>query len=240
MARSPEKKESDLKKWRRAADIVWNVFFNGIIGFLYFGIMGLVQFLVLVGIPFGKPYFRFAKYMFHPASYKIVNKRTITPFMKFYNVLYVIVAGWEMYLSVLFIAGLAFISIIYIPIAKQLFHHAKFFFNPRAYTFEKIAYQGVTEEEKKAQESKKPVEVVVKEAPKKIENQPVMAENAPVHEVVVKPLEAKSSAVPDRAPEETPKREKSPAKPAPKAVPSYKIIQHISASGIAQQVVENK
>jgi hypothetical protein len=163
--------------------------------------------------------------------------------MKFYNVLYVILAGWEMYLSVLLIAGLAYLSVLYIPIAKQLFHHARFFFNPRAYTFEKIAYQGVTEEEKKAQAEKaqserKPVEVVAKEeAPKAKPQKPALAEKAPVHEVVVAPAEAQSEKAPDAPKKEAPK---APGKAAPQPEPTYKIIQHISASGISQQVIESK
>lgn len=205
-----EKHASSLKKWRKAADIVWNVFLNGVIGYVLYVLMGALFCLTLIGIPFFSSYYRYAKHLFHPANCKLVQNRDVKGFMKVMTFVHLVVFGWEEWLLCMVFAGLCYVSVIYIPIGKQLFRQAKFFFNPRSYTFEDISYQGVKDEEKVEKEPKKEVE-----EPKK--------EEKPVEEA--KPVEG-AKPTPAPAPEKadqptiiyapTPETPKAQAKPAEK------------------------
>jgi len=196
-----EKHASSLKKWRKAADIVWNVFLNGVIGYVLYVLMGALFCLIGLGIPFFSSYYRYAKHLFHPANCKLVQNRDVKGAMKFLTLLHTIVFGWEGWLLCMVFAGLCYISVIYIPIGKQLFRQAKFFFNPRSYTFEDISYQGVSDEEKaeKAAKEKAPAkEEPQKEAAPKIapttvsekKEEPVAV--APVKETPKAPLPKKT------------------------------------------------
>lgn len=166
MENEQEKHASSLKKWRKAADIVWNIFLNGVIGYVLYVLFGGIFCLVLVGIPFFSSYYRYAKHLFHPANCKLVQNRDVKGFMKVLNILHLVLFGWEMCLLAFLFAGLCYCTVIYIPIAKQLFRQAKFFLNPRSYTFETISYQGVTDEEKAEKEPKKDEKPAVKETAK--------------------------------------------------------------------------
>jgi uncharacterized membrane protein YccF (DUF307 family) len=163
MENEQEKHASSLKKWRKAADIVWNVFLNGVIGYVLYVLFGALFCCLLVGIPFFSSYYRYAKHLFHPANCKLVQNRDVKGFMKVLNILHLVLFGWEMCLIVFLFAGLCYCSVIYIPIGKQLFRQAKFFLNPRSYTFETISYQGVTDaDEEDDEEPKKEAEVAPK------------------------------------------------------------------------------
>jgi uncharacterized membrane protein YccF (DUF307 family) len=203
-----EKHASSLKKWRKAADIVWNVFLNGVIGYVLYLLMGALFCLALIGIPFFSSYHRYAKHLFHPANCKLVQNRDVKGFMKFMTLLHTVVFGWEGWLLCVAIAGLCYVSVIYIPIGKQLFRQAKFFFNPRSYTFEDISYQGVKEEEKAEKEPAKD-EAPKAEAPKKEAAPKAEAAPAPIPETKAEPALTVKPASP-----ETPK-----AAAAPKAAP---------------------
>jgi uncharacterized membrane protein YccF (DUF307 family) len=173
-----EKHASSLKIWRKVADIVWNVCLNGVICFVVYLLEACVFVLTLIGIPFIKSYFRYAKNMFHPAGYKMVNNRKVGGFMFFLTIVYDIFYGWEEFLFTLLLGLLCYASIIYIPIGKQLWHHAKFFLNPRAYTFERISYPGVSDEEEEEIEKAPKEELNEKTAPK-TEKEPAPVKAAP-------------------------------------------------------------
>jgi uncharacterized membrane protein YccF (DUF307 family) len=218
MENEQEKHASSLKKWRRAADITWNIFLNGVIGYVLYVLFGAIFCLVLVGIPFFSSYYRYAKHLFHPANSKLVQNRDVKGFMKVMSFLHLVLFGWEMCLVVFLFAGLCYCTVIYIPIGKQLFRQAKFFLNPRSYTFEAISYQGVTDEEKAKKEPKKEVEAAPKEkaAP---QTQAEVKKDETVAKPVssVTPVEAKATAAP--APKKN--EAKKPADPSQAIVVQY-------------------
>jgi uncharacterized membrane protein YccF (DUF307 family) len=172
-----------------------------VIGYVLYVLFGAIFCVALVGIPFFSSYYRYAKHSFHPANCKLVQNRDVKGFMKVLNILHLVLFGWEMCLLTYFFAGLCYCTVIYIPIAKQLFRQAKFFLNPRSYTFETISYQGVTDEEKAEKEPKKEVEAAPKE-----KAAPAPQAEAKKEEVVVKPATAPAPKA----------EEKAAAAPAPK------------------------
>lgn len=202
------KHDSSLLKWRRASDIVWNVFLNGVIGYVLTLLYGFITCAVLIGLPLFSSYHRYAKHLFRPANCKLVQNREVKGGMKVLTFLHTLLFGWEMYLLTLVVAGLCYITVIYIPIAKQLFRQAKFFFNPASYTFEVISYWGVKEKEKAeavTKEEKEAPAEVVKENPA-----PVETPKAETEVVPAKPEEARIILLSPKA--ETPKTEAAPKK----------------------------
>lgn len=239
-----QKHASSLKKWRKAADIVWNIFLNGVLSFLFYMVVGILLCCTLVGIPFLPSFYRYAAHLFTPANSKMVETREVKGFMAFMTLLFDVLFGWELWLLCYLFGALCYCSIIYIPIAQQLFHQAHFFFNPRAYVFEPIAYQGVIKEEKPSKPE------AVEEAPKAPAAKPVLAEANALPVAVTSPKEEKEATsekkpIPVVVVQPTPKaklapapakKEPAPANVMPRPLPKGPlIIQYITYGGKPQE-----
>lgn len=107
-------------------NILW-VIFIGIESVISCVIVGCVYCVTLIGIPFGLRYFKFIKLVFAP-----FGKKVETHFGKhgFLNVVWLIFGGIELFLVYGLIGIICFITIIGIPLGKQIFKISKYFLAP--------------------------------------------------------------------------------------------------------------
>lgn len=96
-------------------NILWFIF-GGLISFLYFGFMGILLCITIIGIPFGKQCFKMAKLVIFPFGKKIDTNFGSHPIA---NIIWAILFGWEYAVSMLIFSLILYITIIGIPFAKQ-------------------------------------------------------------------------------------------------------------------------
>lgn len=103
-------------------NILWIVLLAGPLFALLWGIFGVLLCLTVIGIPFGIQCFKAAGLMFAP-----FGKSVDTDFDSFFlaNVLWAVLAGWEMFLSIAAVASVLCVTIVGIPAGLQLFKLAK-------------------------------------------------------------------------------------------------------------------
>ena len=105
---------------------VFNFFWILIVGIssvIYNAVVGVACMITIIGIPFGLQYFKFLPLVFAPAGKVVVTKFGKHPIM---NTLWLLFGGFETFLVYLILSGVLSITIIGIPLAKQLFKIAKF------------------------------------------------------------------------------------------------------------------
>ena len=90
-------------------------------------ILGVACCCTLIGIPFGLQYFKFIKLAFAPAGKRVINRYGKHPFM---NTVWLILGGIEMYLVYLIIGALCCVTVVGIPLGKQLFKIATYNLGP--------------------------------------------------------------------------------------------------------------
>lgn len=101
-----------------------------LIGIWYFIesiIMGVISILTIIGIPFSKIWFGFAKLSFCP-----FNKEVHIDYSshKFLNTLWLATFGWIYALVFSFSGIVCFVTLIFLPFGKQCFKIAKYFAVP--------------------------------------------------------------------------------------------------------------
>ncbi|MDR2568610.1 MAG: YccF domain-containing protein [Mycoplasmataceae bacterium] len=102
-------------------NILWFVFY-GFWQYLALCLAGVILCITLIGIPFGVAMFKIAKSVLAPFGKLAEVNYKAHPIM---NTIWVILAGWMMFLSNLIWAGIFCITIIGIPFGKQIFKIAK-------------------------------------------------------------------------------------------------------------------
>ena len=110
---------------KKLGNFLWCVL-GGFIFAAVYSVLGLVFCLTLVGIPFGKQYFKLAKLVFKPFD-KIVLVENKRPFGNFlWNIL-----GGIVFSLVYFVLGVVLcVTLIGIPFGKQCFKLAGVAFKP--------------------------------------------------------------------------------------------------------------
>ena len=111
---------------RTIANIIWFIF-GGLILFVLWTLLGLLLCITVIGIPFGRQCFKFARLMIAPFGKKVnlnVMKHPIA------NIIWVILFGWEMCLGYVFAGVIFCITIIGIPFGKQCFKLAALSLTP--------------------------------------------------------------------------------------------------------------
>jgi len=100
-------------------NIIWLVFGGLVAAFFYFlGGIGLC--LTIVGIPFGLQSFKLAKAVLAPFGKEVVQEKSASGCLAVvFNLLWIVLFGWEIAVAHLVSAVLLAITLIGIPFAKQ-------------------------------------------------------------------------------------------------------------------------
>ena len=99
------------------ANIIWFVF-GGLLMALIWFLFGLILCLTIIGIPLGKQFFKLSALVLFPFGKKVETNFEKHPIL---NIIWMLLFGWEMAISHLFIGLFFFITIIGIPFGKQWF-----------------------------------------------------------------------------------------------------------------------
>lgn len=101
-------------------NIIWLIFGGFLAGLGYiFG--GLLLCLTIVGIPFGLQSIRLGVATFAPFGKDVVEERSEGPLQLLFDVIWILLFGWEIAIAHLTGGLLLFITIIGIPFARQHF-----------------------------------------------------------------------------------------------------------------------
>lgn len=111
---------------KTVANIIWFIF-GGFVSALGWLLAGIVLCITIVGIPFGLQCFKFIGVACAPFGKKVDTNFSAHPVANF---LWLLFFGWELCLSYLFLAVIYCITIIGIPIGKQVFKMCKLSFAP--------------------------------------------------------------------------------------------------------------
>ncbi|MGM9683713.1 MAG: YccF domain-containing protein [Eubacteriales bacterium] len=106
-----------MKVINTIANIIW-VIVGGLLTWLAWMLVGLLLCITIVGIPFGKQCFKFAKISFAPFGKKVALDFSSHPVA---NVIWLLLVGWEMFLGYIALALVYMITIIGIPVGIQVF-----------------------------------------------------------------------------------------------------------------------
>ena len=106
---------------RLISTILWLIF-GGLITALLWFVFGVLLCITIVGIPFGKQCFKFAKLSLMPFGKKVRVDFEKHPIM---NLIWLVLFGWELMLCYLAATLLCFITIIGIPKGIQIFKFSK-------------------------------------------------------------------------------------------------------------------
>jgi uncharacterized membrane protein YccF (DUF307 family) len=100
-------------------NILWLIF-GGLIAGLGYIIGGLVLCLTIIGIPFGIQSIKLGFATFAPFGKEVVERQDAnSPLRLIFNLLWIILFGWEIAVAHLIAALILVITIIGIPFAKQ-------------------------------------------------------------------------------------------------------------------------
>lgn len=100
-------------------NVIWLIF-GGLITGLGYIIGGLVLCLTIIGIPFGLQSIKLGFAAFAPFGKDVVETRNAdSPLRLIFNLLWILLFGWEIALAHLISAAILAITIIGLPFAKQ-------------------------------------------------------------------------------------------------------------------------
>lgn len=103
-------------------NIIWFVF-GGLIGAIFWALIGLLLSITIIGIPFGIQCFKIARLVLWPFGSKVkIGEFGVGGLIG--NILWIIFIGWELCVFHAVVGAIFFISIIGIPFAKQHFKFA--------------------------------------------------------------------------------------------------------------------
>lgn len=107
-------------------NILW-IIFTGLYSAIAYFLLGIVWCITIIGIPFGKQCFKFARLAIWPFGSTVDTNFGKHPIA---NVLWIIFGGLEMAIAFAFIGVVWCITIVGIPFGKQCFKFAKLSFMP--------------------------------------------------------------------------------------------------------------
>lgn len=118
--------DRNMKDFNIVLDVIW-VFLIGLFGSLICGIAGTLYCLTIVGVPFGLILYRVIPLVFKP-----INKRVVLNFKDFwfFNVLWLFCGGFIIAMFFEIVTLLFYITIIGIPIGRQIKKIATVFWAP--------------------------------------------------------------------------------------------------------------
>ncbi len=118
---------------RAIGNFLWFLF-TGLVSGLAWFILGLIWCITIIGIPFGKQCFKFAKLSFLPFGKTVNGNFDKHPIA---NVIWIIFGGFAIALGYLIVGLVWCITIIGIPFGKQCFKLAKLTLSPFGATISK-------------------------------------------------------------------------------------------------------
>jgi uncharacterized membrane protein YccF (DUF307 family) len=102
---------------RTIGNIIWFILV-GLASWFYFVFTGILLCITIIGIPFGTQCFKLAGLVVWPFGKKVNSNFEKHPIA---NVIWIILFGWEYFLSMAFVGIIFCITIIGIPFGKQCF-----------------------------------------------------------------------------------------------------------------------
>lgn len=108
-------------------NILWIIFGGLILSLLWF-ISGIILCATILGIPFGIQCFKFAAFILAPFGKEIQYSNKISSLL--FNLIWILVFGWELAISSAVIGLIWCITIVGIPIGLQCFKFAQLAFMP--------------------------------------------------------------------------------------------------------------
>lgn len=112
---------------KTVANILW-IIFGGLLIAILWAIIGIILCLTIIGIPFGIQCFKFAELMLCPFGKEVVYSNRTVSFL--FNILWLLIFGWELTLVTLSIGFIWCLTIIGFPIGLQVIKLAKLTFMP--------------------------------------------------------------------------------------------------------------
>lgn len=115
---------------KKTGQLIFNIFWVLLVGLasaISSGITGIALCLTIIGIPLGLQYFKYIKLVFAPAGKVVARKFSAHPVL---NTLWLIFGGLEWYIIYNLLALVFYITIIGIPIGRQLTKIADFHLAP--------------------------------------------------------------------------------------------------------------
>ena len=106
---------------RTLGNIIWFIF-GGLFASIAWVIAGVLFYITIIGIPFGRQAFKFAGLVLFPFKKDVrvdFDKHPIA------NIIWLILFGWEMALGYVFLGAIYCITIIGIPFGLQWFKFSK-------------------------------------------------------------------------------------------------------------------
>jgi uncharacterized membrane protein YccF (DUF307 family) len=109
-------------------NVIWFVFGGLVMGLLW-AVVGLIAFITVIGIPWGKACFMLANFSFFPFGREVINRKDLTgqddvgtgKWGMVGNIVWFLLAGWELALGHVISGLLTCITIIGIPFGIQHF-----------------------------------------------------------------------------------------------------------------------
>jgi uncharacterized membrane protein YccF (DUF307 family) len=98
-------------------NILWFIF-GGFFAALWYFIVGILFYITIIGIPFGKQCFKIGKLHLFPFGKEVVSNFNKHPIA---NIIWLMFFGWELFVSSIVFGVLFCITIIGIPFGKQWF-----------------------------------------------------------------------------------------------------------------------
>ena len=99
-------------------NVIWLMLGGLIVGLIYI-IGGALLCLTVVGIPFGLQAIRLGVASFAPFGKRLVASEPTSSFKILFDVLWILLFGWEIAMAHLTFAGILFVTIVGIPFATQ-------------------------------------------------------------------------------------------------------------------------
>lgn len=112
---------------RLLGNLLWAIF-GGLFCAITWVFVGILLYITIIGIPWGKQCFKLAGLSLNPFGKKITREDTTTGMIG--NIIWILLFGWEMALSNLLFGILMYVTIIGIPFGKQFFKLAEVSFLP--------------------------------------------------------------------------------------------------------------
>ena len=122
MIDSDEKKRRNCKMLKFLGNVIWFVFGGIVMGLSWF-LAGLLWCITIIGIPWGKQCFKFAKLCFFPFGKEVEIGGSAGSMIL--NIIWLLISGLPLALEAAIVGVIFCVTIIGIPFGKQCFKIAK-------------------------------------------------------------------------------------------------------------------
>lgn len=132
----PISKKTNQKYMNVVANLLWVIFVGWELAII-FGLVGVICCVTILFIPIGLQYFKLTRLAIWPFGYK-PDFTKLNGFKLALNIIWLILAGWEMAATMFIFGAVCCITIVLIPCGLQLFKFGRLVIMPLGTTIEKI------------------------------------------------------------------------------------------------------